>query len=236
MTSALPKHTLTPKERAWREKLSRAQVAHARRFDVGDGRCLTAVEIASLAHVTSITIRARARAGKTGAQLLSPAAALLPRKTLRERIEGGSVPEPNTGCWLWEGPYHSKGYGILSVRRYAHRVSYAVYRGPIPDGMFVCHRCDTPPCVNPDHLFLGTPLDNMRDMARKGRANRRWQHPGFGTAHPKSKLTSDQVAEIRRLRGTVAQSELARRFGVSGATVCHVQTGKCYPEKAGPRV
>lgn len=105
--------------------------------------------------------------------------------TLRERFDALWVPEPNTGCWLWFGrrPYGRYGYfsirrrtpeGVSSARyadRLAHRVAWELHRGPIPDGMYVCHSCDVPECVNPDHMFLGTQTDNMRDCARKGRAS-----------------------------------------------------------------
>jgi hypothetical protein len=94
---------------------------------------------------------------------------------LRDKIRECSTPEPNTGCWLWERSCQSTGYGKLCHSRgtyLAHRASYTAFHGEVPPGMFVCHKCDVKSCVNPDHLFLGTHADNMRDMAAKGRASR----------------------------------------------------------------
>jgi hypothetical protein len=83
--------------------------------------------------------------------------------------------EPTSGCWLWTGSVSPKGYGGFGGGTYgkrAHRVSWRLFRGTIPDGFDVCHKCDTPPCVNPDHLFVGTRSDNMYDCSRKGRLYR----------------------------------------------------------------
>src|SRR6266852_45024 len=102
------------------------------------------------------------------------------RKPIRERFEALFVEEPNSGCWLWIGSQKANGkgrlyYGIFTratpnwEKVFAHRASYELYIGPIPDGLFVCHRCDVTLCVNPDHLFLGTPLDNVLDCFAKGR-------------------------------------------------------------------
>lgn len=92
--------------------------------------------------------------------------------SLIERIDRMSTPEPNTGCFLWAGPQTKDGYGKIKVKgqmRLAHRVSYAENVEPIPAKMFVLHKCDTPSCVNPAHLSVGTPLDNCRDAANKKR-------------------------------------------------------------------
>lgn len=93
--------------------------------------------------------------------------------TKRINIWDHYVPEPNTGCWLWLGKANKRDqcgyvqYGKKSVR--VPRVAWMLTHGPIPDGLYVCHKCDVPLCINPGHLFLGTHQDNMRDMAKKGR-------------------------------------------------------------------
>lgn len=103
--------------------------------------------------------------------------------------------DPNA-CVEWEGGYHIQGYGVFRSRL-AHRLSYELFVGDIPEGLLVCHHCDNRRCVNPAHLFVGTYLDNNRDMFAKGR-NR--NSPPFGEKHPKAILTNEQVLAIRQAR------------------------------------
>jgi hypothetical protein len=93
---------------------------------------------------------------------------------LSERLERKREIDPGTGCWLWTGWKNWAGYGRISNGKHVNltvsRAAWIAYRGPIPAGVFVCHRCDVPACFNPDHLFLGHSADNMRDMVQKGRS------------------------------------------------------------------
>jgi hypothetical protein len=116
-------------------------------------------------------------------------------------------------CWNWTGSTFGSGrYGAFwdgakSVG--AHTFSFKYHLGDIPKGMYVCHRCDNPRCVNPEHLFLGFPKDNTNDMMQKRRG--RWPS---GSAHHKAKLSDEQVAEIMGLRGEATQAAVAKQFGV----------------------
>lgn len=81
----------------------------------------------------------------------------------------------SNGCWIWQGAKNIRGYGVVGyhgILYIAHRLSYKLKVGPIPEGLLVCHKCDVPPCINPDHLFIGTYKDNSIDMVKKGRAGK----------------------------------------------------------------
>lgn len=128
-----------------------------------------------------------------------------------------------TGCWIWLGPQNKSGYGrtFTAHNRYwlTHRLAYTVFIGPIPDGDQVLHRCDTPLCFNPEHLWSGTQSDNTRDAAVKGRA--RGGRP--------TTMTADSVRELRRLaREGVRNADLARRYGITSASVYDIKTYKSW--------
>jgi hypothetical protein len=148
------------------------------------------------------------------------------------------------GCWEWRGPRDENGYGRLMIKRadepdqvkawsprLAHRVSWQINRGPISDGLCVLHRCDNPPCVNPEHLFLGTMKDNTADMMAKKRDGAR-THPERvprGESHGRAKLTSAQVVDIRAqaAAGTPMPS-IAQAFCISNTHAHYIVKRKVW--------
>ncbi len=131
-------------------------------------------------------------------------------------------------CWNWTAGIFDApgcGYGAISINGYthkAHRVSWSLNNGPIPDGMCVCHKCDNRKCVNPKHLFLGTHLDNALDKYRKNR-----QRIVYGDNHPGIKITVAQRAEILALLNAgTPQRLVAIKYGVSQSLISLVKNGK----------
>jgi hypothetical protein len=149
--------------------------------------------------------------------------------------------EKTDGCWVWTGGKFVRGYGSFrpgrrgdaSVR--AHRFSWELTNGPIPEGMIVCHRCDNPSCVRPDHLFLGTNQDNTTDARRKGRLRpprTAFERRSRGEKHWAAKLTWATVAAIRTAASAgQSQRSLARRYGVNRVTIRNVVRGTTWKEK-----
>ena len=154
-----------------------------------------------------------------------------------DRLAQHCHPDRNSGCWLFCGSPASSGYARTDIggrRVLAHRASWEWHnRASIPAGMFVCHRCDTPACVNPDHLFLGTPRDNVEDMDRKGR--RRCVSP-IGTNNAGSKLNEGAVREILAdYAAGVSSTVIAERFSVDKNTIASVLRGDTWKHVPGDR-
>jgi hypothetical protein len=136
-----------------------------------------------------------------------------------------------TDCWEWTASKQRGGYGQIMVGARpnnkplrAHRVSYELFCGEIPDGLHVLHRCDNRACVNPSHLFLGTNADNQADMDAKGR---RVNSPLKGEANGAAKLTAGEAMAIRSARG-ISHRELAAKFGISRSQVQNILYGRLW--------
>lgn len=133
------------------------------------------------------------------------------------------------GCWIWVAAQRSANcnYGVMRLApgcggsRFAHRISYELYVGPIPDGMIVCHKCDNPRCVNPDHLFVGTHADNALDREAKGRGNQ-----PRGEASNGVKITEIDVLKIRSDART--QRKIALDYGLSQAAICKIKNKRTW--------
>lgn len=156
------------------------------------------------------------------------------RVPLRTRLLS-RIAVTDSGCWEYIGARNWKGYGAIGIGGRkgrvigAHRASWMVHHGEIPGDLQVLHRCDNPPCVNPDHLFLGTPGDNMDDKVQKGRAA-----GAPGESNPKHKLTASAVREIRDryAAGGVTMRALAAEYAVSCPCIYNIVSHKTWSHVA----
>jgi len=131
-------------------------------------------------------------------------------------------PSDLSSCWIWIGCNNGNGYGRLIIdnkKVFAHRFSYELFIKPIPKKMFICHHCDNPQCVNPDHLFIGTQKDNMQDMIKKNRCTY-------------SKVTIKEVLEIRKLYvlKDIAYKQLAKKYSVTEQTIKDIVNKKTWQQ------
>lgn len=184
--------------------------------------------------LNDIEIAARLGVGAVTAHTYRRRAGLpvVPRKepSEAERFWRHVHPEPNSGCWLWSGA-HTRGYGQMARphegSRLATHISLRLAGRPVPVGKIVCHHCDIPACVNPDHLFIGTHRDNSDDKREKGRAT--LPRPMPGSLHPKAVLSEESVRAVKRdLASGLQQKAIAGALGVSKSLINRIAVGKAW--------
>ena len=168
---------------------------------------------------TSESVRNRAR---ERAEQNRRKAGVPKKKSFHERFWGRVEPITESGCMIWMGHVGHAGYGHIGINhkvKRAHRVAWEEVNGPIPEGMHLCHRCDVPCCVNPDHMFIGTHSDNMADMYKKGRS-------AFGEKHGNSKVTESQVIEI--LSDSRKYNDICADYGITLGTLSAIKNRKTW--------
>ncbi len=154
-------------------------------------------------------------------QALTNRGVIRAKPTLRERFEDKWEVVTESGCWLWVARLNKHGYGTFQIgcrSCLAHRVSFEIYRSPIPEGMEILHKCDVRACVNPQHLYVGTQFENMRDRSERSS----WEQ-AKGSQSVRSKLTEEDVLEIRRMSSAGrSYAELSERFGICKSNVATI--------------
>lgn len=173
-------------------------------------------------HKKNLAVRAARRAAMVESDILQD-------KSFQKRFHKKVL--KSDGCWEWQASLNHGGYGQIGFNGgvlYAHRAAWILANGPIPDGLYVCHKCDNRKCCNPEHMFLGTFEDNMNDKVQKERQAR-----PIGEKSPTSKLTWEQVREIRERykNETITQPVLAKEYGVSVSAISHALTNRTWVDK-----
>lgn len=156
----------------------------------------------------------------------------MPKQTEERFWEKVDIPHGGFGCWEWNAARNARGYGVFSLpnkggpwrNKLSHRFSFELCHGTIPEGLYICHHCDNPSCVNPSHLFAGTQKDNARDRDQKGRGV--FVPPQKGEAHPNAKLTQEQVVAIRADTRTL--TEIAKDYDVTNHAIHRIRTRKTW--------
>lgn len=157
--------------------------------------------------------------------------------SIKSRLLSKTIIDPITGCWNWMGGIRSCGYGGIKIANktyLTHRISYQVHIGDIADGMFVCHKCDNPRCINPDHLFLGTPRDNVVDAICKGRiapiVSTKGRFKPGRRAHNRL-LPDDKVIQIKKMiNDGLKVCEIANKANVNRSVVADIKRGQAYAD------
>ena len=150
-----------------------------------------------------------------------------------DRFDSKWIPVTECGCHLWTAATNKAGYGKFSTSNgkwnLAHRIAYERVNGKIPDGFLVCHKCDTPSCVNPEHLFIGTYNDNNKDRELKNRGRQQ-----SGEKHGRSKLTANEVVQLRELvaSGEMSSYAASKKFGINSKTAHDIVSGKLWKHVA----
>ena len=151
------------------------------------------------------------------------------KSTILERFERNFEKLDKNSCWLWKKALNGSGYGSTRIRSFskssmAHRISYELYIGEIPKGLYVCHSCDIPSCVNPNHLFLGTQSDNNKDMKSKNRGNY-----DIGSQCHNAKLNEEKVLSILEdLKNGISCKKLGLKHRISYVQISMIKSGKAW--------
>lgn len=158
------------------------------------------------------------------------------KEKTKKRIIKNSIIDDITGCWNWV-KCKTGGYGNIGYNKFvflAHRVSYALFIGTFDESLLVCHKCDNPACVNPDHLFIGTQGDNMRDCISKKRFNRQ-NDIRKGEKNSGFKISDAQIMEIfNKITTGLSQTKIAKEYGIGDSSVSRIKRGYRLPKAEAP--